>query len=94
VGKEFFDRVVAEAKPWRNSMIVERVCLLLMLVLVGDVFLGVFSRYVMQATFRWYDEVARLCFVCESAGSGGEMALERGEVRVGPRAGGCRRRCS
>jgi len=23
----------------------------------------VFSRYVMQATFKWYDEVARLCFV-------------------------------
>jgi TRAP-type C4-dicarboxylate transport system permease small subunit len=44
-------------------MLVERVCLLLMLVLVGDVFLGVFSRYIMQATFRWYDEVARLCFV-------------------------------
>src|SRR5262245_39046996 len=44
-------------------MLVERVCLVLMVVLVGDVFLGVFSRYVMQATFRWYDEVARLCFV-------------------------------
>ena len=44
-------------------MLVERVCLTLMVVLVGDVFLGVFSRYVMQATFRWYDEVARLCFV-------------------------------
>ena len=44
-------------------MLVERVCLLLMVVLVGDVFLGVFSRYVMHATFRWYDEVARLCFV-------------------------------
>ena len=34
-----------------------------MVVLVGDVFLGVWSRYIMQATFRWYDEVARLCFV-------------------------------
>lgn len=44
-------------------MLVECVCLLLMTVLVGDVFLGVFSRYVMQATFQWYDEVARLCFV-------------------------------
>lgn len=44
-------------------MIVERICLLLMVVLVVDVFLGVFSRYVLQATFRWYDEVARLCFV-------------------------------
>jgi TRAP-type C4-dicarboxylate transport system permease small subunit len=44
-------------------MLVERLCLLLMVVLVGDVFLGVFSRYIMQATFRWYDEVARLCFV-------------------------------
>ena len=44
-------------------MLVEGVCLLLMIVLVGDIFLGVFSRYVLQATFRWYDEVARLCFV-------------------------------
>lgn len=44
-------------------MLVEGACLLLMLVLVGDIFLGVFSRYVLQATFRWYDEVARLCFV-------------------------------
>ena len=34
-----------------------------MLVLVVDVFLGVWSRYVLQATFQWYDEVARLCFV-------------------------------
>ncbi len=44
-------------------MLVDLVCLALMVVLVGDVFLGVFSRYVMHATFRWYDEVARLCFV-------------------------------
>ena len=44
-------------------MLIERVCLALMVALVGDVFLGVFSRYVMQATFKWYDEVARLCFV-------------------------------
>jgi len=44
-------------------MLVEVICLVLMVVLVGDVFLGVFSRYVMQATFKWYDEVARLCFV-------------------------------
>src|SRR5215470_9360300 len=38
-------------------------CVALMAVLVGDVFLGVFSRYVLHATFTWYDEVARLCFV-------------------------------
>ena len=44
-------------------MLVERVCILLMVALVVDVFLGVFSRYVLQATFEWYDEVARLCFV-------------------------------
>ena len=42
---------------------VERVCIVLMAVLVADVFLGVWSRYVMRATFQWYDEVARLCFV-------------------------------
>lgn len=44
-------------------MLVDWVCLGLMVVLVADVFLGVWSRYVMQATFQWYDEVARLCFV-------------------------------
>ena len=44
-------------------MLVELVCLGLMAVLVVDVFLGVFSRYVMRATFQWYDEVARLSFV-------------------------------
>jgi TRAP-type C4-dicarboxylate transport system permease small subunit len=44
-------------------VLVDWVCLGLMLVLVADVFLGVWSRYVLQATFQWYDEVARLCFV-------------------------------
>jgi len=44
-------------------VLVELVCLGLMAVLVADVFLGVFSRYVMHATFQWYDEVARLSFV-------------------------------
>jgi TRAP-type C4-dicarboxylate transport system permease small subunit len=44
-------------------VLVDWVCLGLMLVLVVDVFLGVFSRYVLQATFQWYDEVAWLCFV-------------------------------
>ena len=46
-----------------GRVLLEWVCLALMVVLVGDVFLGVWSRYVMQATFRWYDEVARLCFI-------------------------------
>jgi len=44
-------------------MIVEWLCVALMTALVGDVFLGVFSRYALHATFKWYDEVARLCFV-------------------------------
>jgi TRAP-type C4-dicarboxylate transport system permease small subunit len=44
-------------------VLVELACLGLMAVLVADVFLGVYSRYVMHATFQWYDEVARLCFV-------------------------------
>ena len=34
-----------------------------MVVLCADIFLGVFSRYVMGQTFTWYDEVARACFV-------------------------------
>ena len=34
-----------------------------MVVLCADIFLGVFSRYVMGQTFTWYDEIARACFV-------------------------------
>jgi C4-dicarboxylate transporter DctQ subunit len=44
-------------------VLVDWICLGLMSALVVDVFLGVFSRYVLHATFQWYDEVARLCFV-------------------------------
>jgi TRAP-type C4-dicarboxylate transport system permease small subunit len=44
-------------------VIIDWICLGLMAALVVDVFLGVFSRYVLHATFQWYDEVARLCFV-------------------------------
>jgi TRAP-type C4-dicarboxylate transport system permease small subunit len=44
-------------------VIIDWICLGLMSVLVVDVFLGVFSRYVLHATFQWYYEVARLCFV-------------------------------
>jgi TRAP-type C4-dicarboxylate transport system permease small subunit len=43
--------------------LVEGICLFLMVVLCVDVFLGVFSRYVLASTFTWYDEVARACFV-------------------------------
>src|SRR5215831_8438384 len=35
----------------------------MMVVLCVDVFLGVFSRYVLRSTFTWYDEIARLLFV-------------------------------
>jgi TRAP-type C4-dicarboxylate transport system permease small subunit len=43
--------------------LVEGALLVLMVVLCVDVFLGVFSRYVLVRTFTWYDEIARLCFV-------------------------------
>ncbi len=42
---------------------VEGVLLVMMMVLCADVFLGVFSRYVLHSTFTWYDEIARLLFV-------------------------------
>ena len=35
----------------------------MMVALCADVFLGVFSRYVLRRTFTWYDEIARLLFV-------------------------------
>ena len=43
--------------------IVEAVLLVMMVALCVDVFLGVFSRYVLARTFTWYDEIARLLFV-------------------------------
>ena len=43
--------------------IVEGVLLVMMVALCADVFLGVFSRYVLARTFTWYDEIARLLFV-------------------------------
>ncbi len=58
-------------------MIVNLACLALMVALVVDVFLGVFSRYVLQATFQWYDEVARLCFVW-TVFLGAAVAVRRG----------------
>lgn len=45
------------------SNVVEGLLLLMMVVLCADVFLGVFSRYVIRSTFTWYDEIARLLFV-------------------------------
>jgi TRAP-type transport system small permease protein len=42
---------------------VEGLLLVMMVVLCLDVFLGVFSRYVLHSTFTWYDEIARLLFV-------------------------------
>jgi TRAP-type C4-dicarboxylate transport system permease small subunit len=45
------------------SNVAEWVCMVLMVVLSIDLFLGVFSRYVMVRTFTWYDEIARGCFV-------------------------------
>ena len=46
-----------------GSNVVEGLLLLMMVVLCADVFLGVFSRYVIGRTFTWYDEIARLLFV-------------------------------
>ncbi len=45
------------------SNAVEWVCMVLMVVLSIDLFLGVFSRYVLVMTFTWYDEIARASFV-------------------------------
>lgn len=45
------------------SNCIEGLLLIMMVVLCVDVFLGVFSRYVLRSTFTWYDEIARLLFV-------------------------------
>jgi TRAP-type C4-dicarboxylate transport system permease small subunit len=43
--------------------VVEFVLVCLMLALCVDIFLGVFSRYVVGQTMPWYDEVARYLFI-------------------------------
>jgi TRAP-type C4-dicarboxylate transport system permease small subunit len=42
---------------------VEWVCILLLVVVSLDLLLGVYSRYVLERTFTWYDEIARACFI-------------------------------
>src|SRR5437867_2431603 len=42
---------------------VEWLCSLLLAIITVDLLLGVFSRYVLERTFVWYDEVARACFI-------------------------------
>jgi TRAP-type C4-dicarboxylate transport system permease small subunit len=64
-------------------VIIDWICLGLMVALVVDVFLGVFSRYVLHATFQWYDEVARLCFVW-MVFLGAAVAVRRGGVAMYP----------
>jgi TRAP-type C4-dicarboxylate transport system permease small subunit len=41
----------------------EAACMLLLAAISVDLLLGIFSRYVMQRTFVWYDEIARACFM-------------------------------
>ncbi len=43
--------------------LVEFVLVCLMLALCADIFVGVFSRYVVGRTMPWYDEVARYLFI-------------------------------
>lgn len=42
---------------------VEALCLLLLAAISVDLLAGIFSRYVLERTFVWYDEVARACFM-------------------------------
>ena len=42
---------------------VEGICIVLLAVISVDLLLGVFSRYVLERTFVWYDEVARASFM-------------------------------
>jgi TRAP-type C4-dicarboxylate transport system permease small subunit len=42
---------------------VEWTCILLLAVISVDLLLGVYSRYVLERTFVWYDEVARASFM-------------------------------
>lgn len=51
----FFRKLLDEGVEWA--------CILLLAVISVDLLLGVFSRYVLERTFVWYDEVARASFM-------------------------------
>jgi TRAP-type C4-dicarboxylate transport system permease small subunit len=53
---------VRSLKKWLDHG-VEWACILLLAVISVDLLLGVFSRYVLERTFVWYDEVARASFM-------------------------------
>jgi TRAP-type C4-dicarboxylate transport system permease small subunit len=42
---------------------VEGLCIALLAVISADLLAGIFSRYVLERTFVWYDEVARASFM-------------------------------
>ena len=42
---------------------VEGLCIALLAVISADLLAGIFSRYVLERTFVWYDEVARAAFM-------------------------------
>ncbi len=56
--------------------LVEFVLVCLMLALCADIFVGVFSRYVVGRTMPWYDEVARYLFIW-MAFAGAAVAVRR-----------------
>lgn len=49
-------------KKWLDHGL-EWACILLLAVISVDLLLGVYSRYVLERTFVWYDEVARASFM-------------------------------
>ena len=56
-------RVLKKALALILAYGVEGLCIVLLTVISIDLLLGVFSRYVLERTFVWYDEVARACFI-------------------------------
>ena len=56
-------RVLKQALALILAYGVEGLCIVLLTVISIDLLLGVFSRYVLERTFVWYDEVARACFI-------------------------------
>jgi TRAP-type C4-dicarboxylate transport system permease small subunit len=73
--------------------VVEFVLVGLMVVLCADIFVGVFSRYVVGRTMPWYDEVARYLFIWMSFVAAAVAVRRRAHfgvnilvARFGPRA--------
>ena len=61
------------------DIICRKLCLVIGIVLVIDLFLGVFTRFVLNSPFNWTEEIARFCMLW-FAFIGGSVEMKKGNL--------------